>query len=56
MKTQRRTVLKKLFTSIIGMTGLGLTASAKINSAEEKEALNVTNFQDVPLFSASTKL
>jgi enamine deaminase RidA (YjgF/YER057c/UK114 family) len=56
MKTQRRTVLKKLFASIIGITGLGLTASAKTNSAEEKEALNVTNFQDIPLFSASTKL
>jgi 2-iminobutanoate/2-iminopropanoate deaminase len=56
MKTKRRTVLKKLFASIIGVTGLGLTAGAKTNSAEEKEVLNVTNFQDVPLFSASTKL
>jgi 2-iminobutanoate/2-iminopropanoate deaminase len=56
MKTQRRTVLKKLFASIIGVTGLGLTSSAKTNPTEEKEVLNVTNFQEIPLFSASTKL
>jgi enamine deaminase RidA (YjgF/YER057c/UK114 family) len=56
MKTQRRTVLKKLFASILGVTGLGLAAGAKNISADEKEALNITNFQDVPLFSASTKL
>jgi enamine deaminase RidA (YjgF/YER057c/UK114 family) len=56
MKTQRRSVLKKLFASVIGLTGLGFAAKAKANSAEEKEVLNVTNFQDVPLFSASTKL
>ena len=56
MKTQRRTVLKKLFASILGVTGLGLATGAKNISADEKEALNITNFQDVPLFSASTKL
>src|SRR5450759_3005400 len=56
MKTQRRTVLKKLFASILGVTGLGLGAGAKNISADEKEALNITNFQDLPLFSASTKL
>ena len=41
---------------MVGVTGVGLAANAKIYSSEEKEALNVTNFQDVPLFSASTKL
>jgi enamine deaminase RidA (YjgF/YER057c/UK114 family) len=56
MKTQRRTVLKKLFASIIGVTGLGLTAVAKNISANEKEVSDVTDFQDVPLFSGSTKL
>jgi 2-iminobutanoate/2-iminopropanoate deaminase len=56
MNTQRRTVLKKLFASIIGMTGIGLTAGAKNNTADEKEVFNVTDFQDVPLFSASLKL
>jgi 2-iminobutanoate/2-iminopropanoate deaminase len=56
MNTQRRTVLKKLFASIIGMTGIGLTAGAKNNTANEKEVFNVTDFQDIPLFSASLKL
>jgi enamine deaminase RidA (YjgF/YER057c/UK114 family) len=56
MKTQRRTVIKKLFVSIIGVTGFRLAAGAKTNSAVEKVALDVTNFQDIPLFSASTKL
>jgi 2-iminobutanoate/2-iminopropanoate deaminase len=56
MKTHRRTVLKKLFASIIGVTGLGLTAGAKNISSEKKEVLDVTNFEDIPLFSASTKL
>lgn len=56
MKTQRRTALKKLFASIVGVTGLGLAAGAKNISADDKEVLDVTNFQDVPLFSASTKL
>jgi enamine deaminase RidA (YjgF/YER057c/UK114 family) len=56
MKTQRRTALKKLFVSIVGVTGLGLTAGANNISANDKEVLDVTNFQDIPLFSASTKL
>jgi 2-iminobutanoate/2-iminopropanoate deaminase len=56
MKTQRRTALKKLFASIVGVTGLGLAAGANNISADDKEVLDVTNFQDVPLFSASAKL
>jgi 2-iminobutanoate/2-iminopropanoate deaminase len=56
MKTQRRTVLKKMFASFIGVTGLSLAAGARTNAADEKEVMNVTNFQDVPMFSASTKL
>jgi len=56
MKTERRTVLKKLVASIIGVTGLGLTARVNANSSVEKEVSDVTTFQDVPLFSASTKL
>lgn len=48
--------MKKLFASIVGVTGLGaLAASAKEQPAEQKEAMNVTNFQDVPLFSGATK-
>jgi 2-iminobutanoate/2-iminopropanoate deaminase len=56
MKTERRTAIKKFFASIIGITGIGMTASGNKGSALEKETFNITNFQDVPLFSGSTKL
>ncbi|MEO5995897.1 MAG: RidA family protein [Chitinophagaceae bacterium] len=56
MKTERRSALKKLFASIGGVMGLGLLANAKTNTAPEKKVNNVTNFQDVPLFSGSTIL
>jgi enamine deaminase RidA (YjgF/YER057c/UK114 family) len=55
MKTERRSALKKMFASVVGITGLGLAANAKTNTAEEKEAGSITNFQDVPLFSGHTK-
>jgi 2-iminobutanoate/2-iminopropanoate deaminase len=57
MKTERRSILKKLFTSVAGVTGLGLASSqAKALEAEpEKEAGNIVNHQDVPLFSGHTK-
>lgn len=49
--------MKKLFASLVGVTGLGaLAATAKEQPEEQqKEAMNVTNFQDVPLFSGATK-
>jgi 2-iminobutanoate/2-iminopropanoate deaminase len=56
MKTGRRSVLRKMFASALGLTGLGLAANAKTGISDEKEAGNITNFQDVPLFSGSTKL
>jgi 2-iminobutanoate/2-iminopropanoate deaminase len=56
MQTQRRSVLKKLFTSLIGVTGLGLIAKANTNSNDEKEVGNIVYDQDIPLFSSSTKL
>ncbi len=37
------------------MTGLGAAMQAKANTHEEKEVFNITTFQDVPLFSGSTK-
>lgn len=60
MQTQRRNVLKKLIASLVGVTGLGLAAKARINSENkssnnEKEVLNVVYDQEVPLFSGSTK-
>lgn len=56
MKTERRSVLKRLFTSLIGIAGAGTIAKAAVStSTPEKEAFNVTKHQDVPLFSGSTK-
>lgn len=54
MKTERRTALKKMFASLLGITGVGLAASAK-DSSPEKEAGNITSVQNVPLFSGHTK-
>ena|SRR5687768_14382368 len=56
MTTKRRSVLKKLFTSLVAVTGVGLMAKAGNNSSSEKQALNVVYDQDVPLFSMATKL
>jgi 2-iminobutanoate/2-iminopropanoate deaminase len=56
MKTERRTAIKKFFTSLIGLGGLGIAASASTGPALEKETFDITNFQDVPLFSGYTKL
>jgi 2-iminobutanoate/2-iminopropanoate deaminase len=55
MKTGRRSVLKKMVASVAGLTGLGLAANAKNGFPEGKEAMNVTNFQNAPLFSSCTK-
>ncbi|MEO8766505.1 MAG: RidA family protein [Ginsengibacter sp.] len=56
MTTQRRSVLKKLFMSLVGVTGIGLGAKAASHVSEEKSVQNVVYDQDVPLFSGSTKL
>jgi enamine deaminase RidA (YjgF/YER057c/UK114 family) len=55
MKTARRSALKKMFASLLGVTGVAMAADAKTNSAEVKVTNNVTSFQNVPLFSGSTK-
>ncbi len=55
MKTERRSVIKKMLASVAGLTGLGLAANANTNVSGEKETLSVTNYQNVPLFSGSTK-
>ena len=56
MQTQRRSFLRKLFGSLAAVTGIGLTANAKINPTEEKEVSNIVYDQEVPLFSGNTKL
>ncbi|CAN5884413.1 hypothetical protein BH24BAC1_BH24BAC1_23660 [soil metagenome] len=52
---QRRSIVKRLLASIAGITGFGIAAQAKSEGAEEKEAFNITTYQDVPLFSGSTR-
>jgi enamine deaminase RidA (YjgF/YER057c/UK114 family) len=55
MKTERRSVIKKMVASLAGLAGFGLAADARTTVSQENEALRVTNFQNVPLFSGSTK-
>lgn len=55
MKAERRSVLKKLFASIVGVAGIGAVANAKVlAAAPKKEAGNITSIQNVPLFSGHT--
>ncbi len=56
MLEQRRSIIKKLFGSMVAFTGFGLAANAKTNEAVEKEANNIVYDQDVPLFSGHTKM
>lgn len=55
MQTERRSVIKKIMASATALVGLGFAARAKSITGEEKQVENVTNFQDVPLFSGSTR-
>ena len=55
MMEQRRSIIKKLVGSLVAITGLGFAANAKSNAPTEKEAFNVVDDQDVPLFSGATK-
>lgn len=52
----RRSAFRKLFGTLIGMTGLAAFAKAETGSMpEEKLAGNIVYDQDVPLFSGHTK-
>jgi 2-iminobutanoate/2-iminopropanoate deaminase len=58
MQTQgRRSAFRKLFGTLIGMTGLSALAKAETvgKSIEEKEAGNIVYDQEIPLFSGHTK-
>ncbi|CAD5264976.1 MULTISPECIES: RidA family protein [unclassified Imperialibacter] len=56
-KLERRSTLKKLFAGIAGFAGFGAVSSANASPAAlEKKANNITTFQDMPLFSGSTKM
>lgn len=55
MKTQRRSVLKKLFASVAGVAGLGVAAKAMgTTSAPQKETGDIVYDQDTPMFSQYT--
>jgi enamine deaminase RidA (YjgF/YER057c/UK114 family) len=52
MKTERRSVLKKLFASAVGVAGLGAVAKARVlETASEKEAGNIVEYNAQKLFS-----
>ena len=55
MQEQRRSIIKKIFASLVAFTGFGLAAHAKSESRNEKEVFNVADEQDIPLFSGATK-
>ena len=55
MKSERRSAIKKIFTTMVGITGIGIAAKSQEVYSDKKEALNVINFQNAPLFSGSTK-
>jgi 2-iminobutanoate/2-iminopropanoate deaminase len=60
MKTERRSILKRLFASAAGVVGLGaaskaIAAPAEASAMPQKEVFNVQTVDDVPLFSGSTK-
>ncbi|KAA0991874.1 RidA family protein [Dyadobacter aurulentus] len=55
MKSERRSLIKKLFASVAGIAGIGVAAKAKAEVAPEKEVGSVEMYNDVPLFSGHTK-
>ncbi len=55
MQEQRRSIIKKIFTSVVAFTGFGLATYAKSDARNEKEVFNVVDDQDIPLFSGATK-
>jgi 2-iminobutanoate/2-iminopropanoate deaminase len=56
MKTERRSMLKKISLSVLGFVGLRSMAIAKTTRGENrKEVSGVVMDQEVPLFSGSTK-
>lgn len=56
MKTERRAVLKKLFASLVGITGIGMAASEKVAASESKITGSITTLQDIPLYSGFTRM
>ena len=58
MKSERRSLIKKLFASVAGIAGIGVASKANAEvaaPAPQKEVGDVEMYQDVPLFSGHTK-
>nr|WKN40220.1 RidA family protein [Tunicatimonas sp. TK19036] len=58
MKTQRRSILKKMMASLAGVAGIGAASQVKAESttSSEKEVFNANKpDQEVPLFSGAVK-
>lgn len=53
MKSERRSLLKKLVASVAGAAGFSITAKA--DASPEKQVGQIKMYQDVPLFSSHTK-
>jgi 2-iminobutanoate/2-iminopropanoate deaminase len=54
---KRRSVLKKMLASVLGISALGITKNAMAAApTDEKIGGDVITFQEVPLYSTSTKL
>lgn len=56
MQVERRSLIKKIFGSIIATMGVGFAAKAAGHIDNEKQAHNVVYDQEVPLFSGHTIL
>jgi 2-iminobutanoate/2-iminopropanoate deaminase len=54
MQTKRRLAIKKLLASATALVGFGFAAKATSTTGNGKQVGNVTDFQDVPLFSGHT--
>ena len=53
MKTERRSALKKMLASVVGLAGIGV--AAKASASEEKTSGNVVSFQGARMFAGHTK-
>ena len=56
MKSERRSIIKRLFASVAGIAGIGAASKVQAESAPAThEVGDVEMYQDVPLFSGHTK-
>ncbi|HPT20814.1 MAG TPA: RidA family protein [Bacteroidales bacterium] len=54
MKTERRSAIKKMFATLIGVAGVGVAAKAAA-APSKKESMDITTLNDGPLFAGVTK-